>query len=72
MAKKWIKAAVGKNPGALRRNLDVKPDEKIPAAKLAAAKHSENPKIRAEANLAETLKGFHKPPRARKAMYGGK
>ena len=68
--KKWIKGAIGK-PGALHRNLHVPADKPIPEAKLEAATHSKNPTIRREANLAETLKGFHRPARARKAMYGG-
>lgn len=67
--KKWIKGAIGK-PGALHRNLHVPADKPIPAAKLEAAKHSDSPTIRKEANLAETLKGFNKPGRARKALYG--
>ena len=70
-AKKWIKGAV-KDKGALHRNLGVPSGEKIPAAKLEAATHSKNPTIRKEAALAETLKGFHKPGRARRAMYGDK
>lgn len=72
MAKKWIKGAIGSGKGDLHRNLHVPQGDKIPAAKLEAAKHSDNPTIRKEANLAETLKGFHRPARARKAMYGDK
>jgi hypothetical protein len=33
--------------------------EKIPAAKLAKARHSENPRVRRMAGLAKTLKGMH-------------
>lgn len=68
MAAKWIKGAT-KNKGALHRNLGVPQGEKIPEKKLEAAKHSDNPTIRKEAALAETLKGF-KHSRARKALYG--
>ncbi len=57
MAKKWIKAATS-NKGALHRKLGVPEGEKIPAAKMAAAAHSQNPTIRKEAALAHTLKGF--------------
>lgn len=63
MAKKANKMWIGKateNKGALHRALNVPEDEKIPAKKLAKASHSESPKIRKEAALAKTLKGFHK------------
>lgn len=56
--KKWIKKAT-EDKGALHRNLGVKEGEKIPEGKLKNAEHSENPKIRKEAALAETLKGMH-------------
>lgn len=58
MAKKWIQKAI-KHPGALHRMLGVKQGEKIPAKKLEAATHSDNPLMRKRANLAETLKGMH-------------
>ena len=51
----WIKAAVGKHPGALHRALGVPQGEKIPASKLAKAAHSSNPTMRKRANLAKTL-----------------
>lgn len=51
----WIKGAI-KHPGALHRELHVPEGEKIPAAKLAKAAHSENPKLRRRAVLAKTLK----------------
>ncbi len=54
----WIAGAT-KNKGALHRNLGVPEGEKIPEKKLEKAEHSENPKIRKEANLARTLKGMH-------------
>lgn len=56
---KWIQGAI-KHPGALHRALNVPQGEKIPAKKLAAATHSENPVLRKRAALANTLKGLHK------------
>jgi hypothetical protein len=56
----WIAGAVGKNKGALHRKLGVPSGTKIPASKLKSALNSSNPKERKEANLAKTLKGFHK------------
>lgn len=53
----WIGGAI-KRPGQLHRDLGVPQGEKIPPAKLAAAKDSDNPKIRQRANLASTLKKF--------------
>jgi hypothetical protein len=53
-----------KHPGALHRELHVKPGEKIPARKLAKAAHSKNPKLRRRATLARTFKKFgHKRKR---------
>lgn len=71
--KKWIKGAI-KHPGKLHRDLHVPEGEKIPAEKMAAAKHSKNPAIRKEAALAHTLKGFHKKSGKELAhsMYGKK
>ena len=54
----WIAEAV-KKPGALRKELDVKKGEKIPARKLAAAAKKPG-KMGQRARLAETLKGFKK------------
>lgn len=59
MAEKFIKKAI-KHPGKLHRELGVKQGEKIPSKKLTKAMHSKNPTIRKEANLAKTLKSFHK------------
>lgn len=53
MRKQWI-AGAGKHPGALHRELHVKPGEKIPAAKLAKAAQAPG-KLGARARLAETL-----------------
>ena len=59
MAKDWIKGAI-KKPGALHRELGVKPGEKIPEKKLEKAEHSKNPVEKKRANLAKTLKSFKK------------
>ena len=56
----WIKEAVGKNPGGLHKSLGVPKGENIPAKKIAAATHSDNPKVAKQARLAETLKKLHK------------
>ncbi len=53
----FIQGAI-KHPGALHRELGVPQGEKIPAAKLKAAAHSENPTLRHRAQFAETLKGL--------------
>ena len=58
MAKNWIKGAI-KRPGQLHRDLGVPQGQKIPAKKLTAAAHSDNPKVRQRAGLAKTLKGMH-------------
>ncbi len=57
--KNWIAEAT-KNKGGLHRSLGVPAGEKIPAKKLAKAEKSSNPKIRKQAALAKTLKGFKK------------
>lgn len=57
--KNWIKEAT-KNKGGLHRSLGVPAGEKIPAKKLEKATHSSNPKVRKQAQLAKTLKGFKK------------
>lgn len=48
-----------KHPGALRKSLNVKEGDKIPAKKLEKAEHSDNPKLRKRAVLAETMKHWH-------------
>ena len=62
MAKKsgglWIQKAHIKK-GALHRELGVPAKKKIPEAKLEAASHSKNPKLRKRAVLAKTLKKLH-------------
>ena len=55
----WISGAIH-HPGALRRQLGVPEGEKIPAAKLEKAAHSDNPTLRRRANLAKTLSGLRK------------
>lgn len=57
MAKNWIKGAI-KHPGALHKELGVSKGTKIPAAKLAKAAHSKNPKLRERAHLAMVMKHF--------------
>lgn len=59
MAKNWIQKAVGgKHKGGLHRSLGVPEGEKIPPGRIEAATHSNNPKVRRQANLAKTLKGM--------------
>lgn len=48
-----------KHPGQLHRDLGVKQGEKIPAAKLQAAKHSSNPAVRKRANFAFNAKSWN-------------
>ena len=58
MAEKWIQKAI-KKPGALKKELGVAKDKKIPAAKLAAA--AKKPGVEGKrARLTETLKGLKK------------
>jgi len=56
--KNWIAGAI-KKPGALKKELGVKKDAKIPAKKLAAAAKKPG-KMGQRARLAETLKGMKK------------
>ena len=58
MAEKWIQKAI-KKPGALKKALGVKKDEKIPANKLAKAA-AKGGKMGQRARLAETLKSMKK------------
>lgn len=57
--KNWIAKAVGKNKGALHKNLGVPEGENIPEKKLNKATKGTG-KIAKEAKLAKTLKGFKK------------
>lgn len=56
--KKWIQEAI-KKPGALKKSMGVKEDEKIPAKKLAKAAKVPG-KMGQRARLAETLKKMAK------------
>lgn len=47
-----------KDRGKLRQTLGVPPKQKIPMAKLEAAKHSGNPVTRKRANFAINAHGF--------------
>lgn len=58
MAEKWIQKAI-KKPGALRKSLNVKKGETIPAKELAAAAKKPG-KMGQRARLAQTLKGMKK------------
>lgn len=58
-SKKWIQKAI-KHPGALHKALKVPKGKKIPEAKIEKATHSENPRLRKEANFAKTLRGLRK------------
>jgi len=58
MAEKWIQKAI-KKPGALKKELGVAKDKKVPAAELAAAAKKPG-KVGKRARLAETLKGMKK------------
>jgi hypothetical protein len=59
MSKNWIAKAT-ENKGGLHRSLGVKQGEKIPAKKLERATHSDDPKVRKQAALAETLKKLNR------------
>lgn len=45
--------------GELHRDLGVPQGQKIPASKLAAAKHSKNPAVRKRATFAQNAKKWH-------------
>lgn len=49
----------GGQKGKLHRELGVAPGKKIPAAKLKAAQHSQNPTIRGDAIRAKTMEGWN-------------
>ena len=56
MARNWIAGAIGK-PGALHRQLHIKPGDKIPLSTLKAHDKGGSTLAR-RARLAETLRGF--------------
>lgn len=58
MAEKWIQK-IGMKKGALKKELGVPKDKKIPEKKLAAAAKKPG-KEGKRARLAETLKGFNR------------
>jgi hypothetical protein len=60
-SKKWIQKALPKSSkGKLHRELGVPMGKKIPKSKMIKALHSENPRMRKQANLAKTLRGLRK------------
>lgn len=70
--KRWTPKAKfhpGGHKGKLHHELGVPEGEKIPAAKLEAAKHSRNTEVRNDAIRAETMKGWHHGGKKRKSMY---
>jgi hypothetical protein len=59
--KNWIASALPKSSkGKLHKALKVPLDKKIPLAKLEKAENSKSPKIRKQAQLAETLRKMRK------------
>ena len=64
--KKWIQAAI-KKPGALKKQLGVPADEKIPAGKLKAAAEKGG-KLGQRARLAKTLSKFEEGAHSQDAM----
>jgi hypothetical protein len=59
MADKWMNPhgkSIVKHPGKLHRALHIPEGQRIPAARLNAAKHSRNPDVRRMASLAQTFK----------------
>lgn len=56
----WIGPALAHStPGALHRELGIKPSKKIPVARLDVAAASQNPLLQKRARLALTLRKFH-------------
>jgi hypothetical protein len=49
-----------KHPGALHAKLGVPQDQDIPSEKLEGAMDSDDPTLRRQANLANTMKGWKK------------
>jgi hypothetical protein len=58
-SKKFIQKAI-KHPDALHKALKVSKGEKIPEAKIEKATHSDNPRLRKQANFSRTLHGLRK------------
>ena len=63
--KNWMAGAV-RHPGALHRALGVPEGQPIPAAKLAAARNSSDPRLRRMAGLATTFKKYRPASKAKK------
>lgn len=59
ISKFWIQKAIQK-PGALKKTLGVKKEQKIPTGKLQQAIKSGSPKTKKRALLAKTLKKLNK------------
>lgn len=57
-AKPLQKISDSTSKGGLHRSLHVPAGQKIPAARIEAATRSRNPKIRKQANLAQTYAHF--------------
>lgn len=53
-AKPLTKVANSTSRGGLHRSLHIPQGQKIPAARIEAATHSPKPKVREQANLAQT------------------
>lgn len=49
----------GGQRGKLHRELGIKPSQKIPPARLAAATRSKNPEVRRDAIRAKTMEGWN-------------
>jgi hypothetical protein len=54
MAEKWM-SHLKISEGGLHRSLHIPASKKIPAARIAEAKRSKNPRIRKQATLAQTF-----------------
>jgi hypothetical protein len=71
--KNWVKKAdfhPGGEKGKLHREMGIPEGQKIPAAKLAAATHSNDPEKRRDAIRAETMKGWnHSGKSRRETLY---
>lgn len=59
----------GGERGKLHREIGVPEGEKIPAAKLKAAEHSDNPEIKRDAIRARTMEGWSHGKARKAALY---
>lgn len=62
MGKNWISGAI-KRPGQLHRDLGVPQGRKLTEADIEQGEASRNPKTRARARLAETMRSFRRTGR---------